>query len=122
MMANVQQPTRRTRHIEIKHYALLDWVEQDLLILQHISTHGSAADAMTKTLSRQLLYRHYDTYMGNRIPEHIRSILGVKKSHLLTTGLEQQKHNRKSVQKSCGTPCSNPEGLKDWGGTGPILT
>jgi len=36
MMANAQQPTKRTRHIDIKHFALLDWVEQDLLILHDI--------------------------------------------------------------------------------------
>jgi hypothetical protein len=35
-MANAQQPTRRTRHMDIKTFALLDWVEQDLLLLQTI--------------------------------------------------------------------------------------
>jgi hypothetical protein len=29
LMANAQQPTRRTRHMEIKKSALLDWVERD---------------------------------------------------------------------------------------------
>jgi hypothetical protein len=70
MMANAQQPTKCTRHIEIKHFALLDWVKQDMLILQAISTHDNAADAMTKTLTKQLFYRHYDTYMGLRIPDY----------------------------------------------------
>ncbi len=28
MMANAQQPTKCTRHIEIKHFTLLDWVEK----------------------------------------------------------------------------------------------
>lgn len=37
LMANAQQPTKRTRHIEFKHFALLDWVEQDLLPLHSIS-------------------------------------------------------------------------------------
>ncbi len=73
MMANAQQPTRRTRHMDIKHFALLDWVEQDLLILEQISTNDNAADAMTKTLTKQLHNRHFDTYMGIRIPEYIRS-------------------------------------------------
>lgn len=30
MKANAQQPTRRTRHMDIKKFALLDWVEEDL--------------------------------------------------------------------------------------------
>jgi len=71
MMANAQQPTRRTRHMDIKYFSLLDWVEKDMTILQGISTHDNAADAMTKFLPRQLFYRHRDTYMGKRIPKHI---------------------------------------------------
>lgn len=71
LMANAQQPTRRTRHMDIKHFSLLDWVEKDLIILKAISTHDNAADAMTKFLPRQLFYRHYDTYMGRRIPKYV---------------------------------------------------
>jgi len=70
LMANAQQPTRRTRHMEIKHFALLDWVEQDMVILKHINTSNNTADTMTKTLSKNLFYRHYDSYMGFRIPKH----------------------------------------------------
>jgi hypothetical protein len=42
MMANGQQPMRRTRHMDIKYFALLDWVERDLLILEAIRTHDNA--------------------------------------------------------------------------------
>jgi hypothetical protein len=72
-MANAQQPTRRTRHMDIKHFALLDWVEQDLLVLEHIKTSNNSADAMTKTLNKSLFYRHYNTYMGLRIPAYCAS-------------------------------------------------
>jgi hypothetical protein len=61
LMANSQQPTKRTRHIYIKHFAILDWVEQDLLILHTISTHDNTADAMTKPLTKTLFHHHYDT-------------------------------------------------------------
>ncbi len=37
-MANAEQPTSRTRHIDIQEFALIDWVEQDLLILEAIAT------------------------------------------------------------------------------------
>ena len=33
LMANAQQPTKRTKHMDIKNFGLLDWVERDLLIL-----------------------------------------------------------------------------------------
>ena len=38
MMANAGQPTKRTRHIDIRHFALLDWVERDLVVLERVCT------------------------------------------------------------------------------------
>lgn len=70
-MANAQQPTRRTRHMDIKKFALLDWVESDLIILRDIKTAENAADGMTKILGRQLFVRHADTMMGRRIPDYV---------------------------------------------------
>jgi hypothetical protein len=70
MMANAQQPTRRMCHMDIKHFALLDWVEMDLLTLEAIHTSDNAADAMTKPLTKQTFTRHFDTYMGKMIPEY----------------------------------------------------
>lgn len=67
MMAIAQQPTRQTRHLDIIHFILLDWVERDLIILKTISTSDNAADAFTKLLSKQLFYRHFDTFMGRRL-------------------------------------------------------
>jgi hypothetical protein len=67
LMANTQQPTRRTHHMDIKTFALIDWVEQDLILLKSIKTSDNAADAMTKSLGRQLFHRHTDTIMGRRV-------------------------------------------------------
>jgi len=86
MMANAQQPTRRTRHMDIKHFALLDWVEQDMLVLETIPTTDNVADAMTKTLGKNLFYRHYDTYMGLRIPTYCalgRIVTPTKATHVI---------------------------------------
>jgi len=83
MMANAQQPTRRTRHMDIKKFALLDWVEQDLIILKSIKTAENAADGMTKPLAKQLFYRHADTIMGKRVPTYVlRSNTSLKASHV----------------------------------------
>jgi hypothetical protein len=70
LKANAQQPTRRTRYIDIKHFTLLDWVEQDMIILEGTPTNDNFADAMTKALTKTLFYRHYDTYMGLRKPDY----------------------------------------------------
>jgi hypothetical protein len=33
-MGNTQKPTARTRHIDIKYFALCDWIERDLIQLE----------------------------------------------------------------------------------------
>ena len=69
-MANAQRPTRRTRHMEIRHFALIDWVETDQIILSHISTHDNPADGLTKALGPQLFLRHCATLLGKRKPPY----------------------------------------------------
>ena len=68
MRENAQQPKRRTRKREIKTLALIEWVEQDLIILRSISTAENAADGLTKPLAKQLFHRHSDTILGKRVP------------------------------------------------------
>ena len=70
-MANAQQPSNRTRHIDIKMFALTDWVERDLITLVDIVTSDNCADHMTKALPKVLFYRHTDTLMGRRIPDYV---------------------------------------------------
>jgi hypothetical protein len=70
-MANTQQPSGRTCHIDIKTFVLSDWVEQDLITLRDIQTSDNCADHLTKALPKKLFYRHTDTIMGRRIPQHI---------------------------------------------------
>ena len=69
-MANASRPTRRTRHMDIKHFALLDWVSTDQLILSSISTHDNPADGLTKSLGPQLFSRHAATLLGKRQPSY----------------------------------------------------
>jgi hypothetical protein len=73
-MANAQQPMRRTRHLEIKKFALLDWVQHDLMILKRISTLDNCSDGLTKQNGRQLFYRHFDYIMGKMIPDYVNCI------------------------------------------------
>jgi hypothetical protein len=66
-MVNAGKPTSRSRHIDIKYYAIQEWVERDLIVLQRIDTAINMADHYTKPLSRILFYRHNDYNMG-RVP------------------------------------------------------
>lgn len=49
---NAQQPTRITQHMDfVKEFAFLEWVEEDLMILQSIKTAANAADTIMLILS-----------------------------------------------------------------------
>ena len=70
LMATAQQPTRRTRHMEIKHFALQEWIEQDLLSLLRVDTSSNISDGFTKQLGRSNFHKHRDSLMGRRPPTY----------------------------------------------------
>ena len=74
-MANAGKPTKRTRQIDTRHFAILSWVEQDLITLQRIPTGDNSSDAMTKNTPKILFNRHKDHIMGNNKPEYVRSYI-----------------------------------------------
>ena len=49
LMAHAGQPTKQSWHIDIRHYALTDWVERDLVALEDVPTGFNAADANYKS-------------------------------------------------------------------------
>ena len=73
MMANDKQPTRRTHQFKTSQFALLDWVERDLLEFKFVESSDNASDAMTKSLARILHYNYFDRMMGRIIPEKFRT-------------------------------------------------
>jgi deoxyuridine 5'-triphosphate nucleotidohydrolase len=79
LMANQQQPTKRTRHMDIKHFALQEWVERDLIRLKRINTADNYSDVMTKATARTLFYRHMDFILGKTIPIYCRTYMSISK-------------------------------------------
>jgi dUTP pyrophosphatase len=77
LMANAQQPTKRTRHMDIKTFVLQQWVEQDLIRLKRINTTDNYADVMTKSTGRTLFYRHMNYILGKIIPTYCRLNLSI---------------------------------------------
>jgi hypothetical protein len=69
-MANAQKPTSKWRHIDIKYFALCDWVESDLICLERIDTSINIADHLTKPLSRILFHQHADFLLGHVPPKY----------------------------------------------------
>ena len=74
LVAQAGQPTKSTKHVEIKHFALQDWVERDLLLLKSISTNDNSADAMTKATACKLFYCHNNHIMGKIIPSYVKYV------------------------------------------------
>ena len=75
MMANAQRPTKRTRHMDIKHFIVQDWVAEDLLCLHRIPTADNFSDAMTKATGGTLFYRHMNYIMGRVVPEYAKTLI-----------------------------------------------
>ncbi len=71
LMVNAGQPTKRTRHMEVKHFAIQQWVETDLLSLLRIWTSYNESDGMTKNLARTLISRLYAYIMQTLIQEYV---------------------------------------------------
>jgi hypothetical protein len=69
-MGNAQKPTPRTRHIDIKYYALCEWIERDLIHLERVDTAINTADHLTKALTRTLFHRHTNYLLGHIPPKY----------------------------------------------------
>ena len=69
-MANAKKPTTRTRHMDIRYFALCDWVERDLVILERVDTSQNLADHFTKRLDWVKFACHNDYIMGRAPPPH----------------------------------------------------
>ena len=83
-MGNAQKPTARTRHIDIKYFALCEWVERDLLILERIDTSINMSDQMTKGLQPILFHRHADFLLGHVPPMYsYDSTIGTYTNHTI---------------------------------------
>ena len=57
--------------MDIKHFALQQWVEQNLLILKRVVTADNESDLLTKNLPRTLLYRHIEYIMGKVVQVYV---------------------------------------------------
>jgi hypothetical protein len=67
-MVSAQAPTKRTGHVEIRHFALLQWAEDDYIIAKPIPTDHNPSDSFTKATGRIKFHQHADIYMGRRPP------------------------------------------------------
>ena len=71
LMASAAQPTKQSRHIEIRNYALLDWVERDLVTLEDVASGLNSSDILTKQTGPLLLACHVDNICGRLPPPYV---------------------------------------------------
>ena len=57
-MINSKKPSERTRHVDIQHFAILEWCERGDIIIKHLPGVINPADALTKPLGWVLHHRH----------------------------------------------------------------
>lgn len=69
-MAMAHQPTRRTRHVEMKHFAVLQWTEDEHIAFKDTPTSLNIADSLSKPTPRTTFYEHFDCLMGRRRPQY----------------------------------------------------
>ena len=84
-MANIRKSSKRTRHIDIRHFALSDWVEHDLLKLEYVETSANVSDSLTKPLGRILFNRYTKKIMGHIVPSYISLTQKISLSRTINT-------------------------------------
>ena len=70
-MTKALKPTKRTRHVDSRFFAILDWVQTDQILIKKIDTADNASDVLTKATGRIIFYRHNDTILGKRVPKYV---------------------------------------------------
>ncbi len=104
LMANAQRPTKRTRHMDIKHFIVQDWVAEDLLCLERIPTADNFSDAMTKAQGTTLFHRHMNYIMGKVVPEYARVLIHPSIKRLCTDMMFDNIRSREGIMQGSLIP------------------
>ena len=59
-MANAQQPTRRTRHVEMKHFIILQWTDNKFINFVNTNIDENYSDSLCNPTGRMEFYEHTD--------------------------------------------------------------
>ena len=69
-VSNNERATKRLRHVDLRHFAILEWVQNGEVTLKSIPSSDNPADCLTKPLGNVLHRRHSDTTLGKRMPSY----------------------------------------------------
>jgi Reverse transcriptase (RNA-dependent DNA polymerase) len=83
-MVDSQAPTKRTRHVDIRYFALLQWQKDKHLLVIPVPTADNISDSLTKATGRIKFHQHTDIYMGRTHLTHGRSAAQRPTTHSAT--------------------------------------
>ena len=70
-MVKAGAPTKRTRHVDIRYFALLQWADSGQLTTEPIPTAHNISDSLTKATGRIKFHQHADIFMGRQPPSYV---------------------------------------------------
>ena len=70
-MTKTQQSSRRTKHIDIKYFSIIQWTEDELITFQQTKSEYNFADNLRKITGKCKFHQHADIFMGRRPPQYI---------------------------------------------------
>jgi hypothetical protein len=70
-LTNAQQPSQRTRHINMCSFCILQWTEEELILFTDIPTAYNISDSISKPTGCTKFYEHMDIMMGSRKPTYV---------------------------------------------------
>ena len=70
-MTKTQQSSRRTKHIDIKYFSILQWTEDELITFQQTKSECNFADSLSKITGKCKFHQHADIFTGRRPPQYI---------------------------------------------------
>ena len=73
-LANSQQPTRQTRHVEMKHFVILQQTDDKFINFIDTKTDENYSDSLSKPTAQTKFYEHTDIFMGRCRPAYTDTI------------------------------------------------
>ena len=69
-ITSAQQPTRRVCHVEMKHFAILQWTEDQHIKFVYRDSALNYSDSLSKVTGKIKFHQHMDIITGRRHPTY----------------------------------------------------
>ena len=105
-MANAEQPTRRTRHMDAKAFAMQQWTKEQCPVLESMNAKTNAADHFSEASGRIKFHEQTDVTMGRRKPTWTRKHDDQK---VRSNKMRKQKGGERVTTPDIGPACCTHE-------------